>query len=390
MGELSPDLLEKLSQDLELDLNRNSPYSEAGPKEAGTGLLNSSYRYMLHGKGTEAIIKATATRRKSEIQKYTTGSAYIDFDGVRVTIDEYFLPKLNLKLTTLTSKLLQLMIIGATQLLNRDAVTEIRLDLNLAEVAAALDRNISSKGSKYKFKQDFFSSLEVLRRINLQVVETVRGKTIKTGMAYLISSFMPSETEKDTTEVILGLEFLRYLSQVHLKTFNTNILKIKDSASYHFHTAYNNYVTIGGNHVPKSGQKTPVQAKIISIESAIKWTDTLPTIEDVKNSDRRYTQRILEPLEKILDDEHGLIEKWEWCKTKGQKLTEEEKASIGSYDVLKDLYVKVIALKKEDELLDGAYAAAGRIIEAKEKRVKRKSTRVAKAKAVQPEPDKDE
>ena len=123
MGELLPDLL-----DLDLD-RKDSLYVKEDPKEAGKDLLKgSSYSYMLHGKGTEAIIKATATRSKKEIQQYHTGSAYIDFEGVRVNIDDYFLPKLNLKLTPLTGKLLQLMLIGATRLLNREAVKEISLN----------------------------------------------------------------------------------------------------------------------------------------------------------------------------------------------------------------------------------------------------------------------
>lgn len=361
------------------------------PKEAGKDLLKgSSYSYMLHGKGTEAIIKATATRSKKEIQQYNTGSAYIDFEGVRVNIDEYFLPKLNLKLTPLTGKLLQLMLLGTTQRLNREAVTGISLNLNLVDVATALGRNIESKQAKYKFKKELLSALEVLRRINLQIVETAKGKELKVGMAYLISSFMPSATDKDTTEVKLGLEFLNYLSQVHMKAFNTNILKISDASSYQFHTAYNNYVTIGNNHVAKEGQKTPVQAKIISIETAIKWTTTLPTIEDVKNSDRRYTQRIIEPLEKILDDEHGMIEKWEWCKAKGGKLTDSENENLGSYDVIQNLFIKVIAIKEEEPLLNAVYPATGRIIEAKEKKAKQRAKRVAKAEAIQPKPDKDE
>lgn len=385
MGELLPDLL-----DLNLD-RKDSLYVKEDPKEAGKDLLKgSSYSYMLHGKGPEAVIKATAARSRKEIQKYNTGSAYIDFDGVRVNIDEYFLPKLNLKLTPLTGKLLQLMLLGTTQRLNREAVTGISLNLNLVDVATALGRNIESKQSKYKFKKELLNALEVLRRINLQIVETAKGKELKVGMAYLISSFMPSATDKDTTEVKLGLEFLNYLSQVHMKAFNTNILKISDASSYQFHTAYNNYVTIGNNHVAKEGQKTPVQAKIISIETAIKWTTTLPTVEDVKNSDRRYTQRIIEPLEKILDDEHGMIEKWEWCKAKGEKLTDNEKANLGSYDVIQDLFIKVIAIKEEEPLLNAVYPATGRILEAKEKKAKQRAKRVAKAEAIQPEPDKDE
>ena len=148
-------------------------------------------------------------------------------------------------------------------------------------------------------------------------------------------------------------------------------------------------MTIAKNHVPNEGQATPVKARIFSIETAIKWA-TLPTIEDVKNSDRRYTQRIIEPLEKILDDEYGMIEKWEWCKAKSEKLTDSEKANLGSYDVIQDLFIKVIAIKEEEPLLNAVYPATGRIIEAKEKKAKQRAKRVAKAEAIQPEPDKDE
>ncbi len=380
MGELLPDLL-----DLDLD-RKDSLYVKENPKEAG----KASVRNILHNKGAAAVIKASAARNKKEIQQYTTGSAYIDFEGVRVNIDDYFLPKLNLKLTPLTSKLLQLMLVDATQLLNRNAVTEIALRLNLAEVASDLGRNIESKQAKYKFKKEFFSALEVLRRISLRIEEELNGRQITVGKAHLLSSFTPSETEKDTTKVILGLEFLKYLSNGYLKSFDMNILKISDASSHQFHTAYNNYVTMGNNLIATKDQKGPVKAKIFSIESAIKWAATLPTIEDVKNSDRRYTQRIIEPLEKILDDEHGIIEKWEWCKAKGEKLENNEEENVGSYDVLKDLYVKVITLKKEEDLLEGAYAAAGRIMEAREKKAKQRAKRVATAKAEQPKPDKDE
>ena len=382
-------MTDKLNNLISLSLEyQEKSYLKEGPKEAGVDFLQSSYKHMLQAKGTEAVIKATATRGKKEIQQYTTGSAYIDFDGIRVNIEEY--AKLNLKLTPLTGKLLQLMLIGATQLLKRDAVTEIRLDLNLSKVAEALGRNVENRNTKSKFKREFLNAMEVLSRISLRIEEELNGRQITVGKAHLLSSFTPSETEKDTTEVILGLKFLEYLSMGYLKAFNTNILKITDASSYQFHTAYNNYVTIGRNHLASKEQTGPVKAKIFSIESAIKWAATLPTIEDVKNSDRRYTQRIIEPLEKILDDEHGIIEKWEWCKAKGEKLEDNEKDNLGSYDVIEKLYVKVIAIKEEEPLLNAVYPATGRIIEAKEKKAKQRTKRVAKAQAIQPEPNKDE
>ena len=382
-------MTDKLNNLISLSLEyQEKSYLKEGPKEAGVDFLQSSYKHMLQAKGTEAVIKATATRGKKEIQQYTTGSAYIDFDGIRVNIEEY--AKLNLKLTPLTGKLLQLMLIGATQLLNREAVTEIRLDLNLAKVAEALGRNVENRNTKSKFKKEFLNAMEVLSRISLRIEEELNGRQITVGKAHLLSSFTPSETEKDTTEVILGLKFLEYLSMGYLKAFNTNILKISDASSYQFHTAYNNYVTIGRNHLASKEQTGPVKAKIFSIESAIKWAATLPTMEDVKNSDRRYTQRIIEPLEKILDDEHGIIEKWEWCKAKGEKLEDNEKENLGSYDVIEKLYVRVIAIKEEEPLLNAVYPATGRIIEAKEKKAKQRTKRVAKAQAIQPGPNKDE
>ena len=154
-------MTDKLNNLISLSLEyQEKSYLKEGPKEAGVDFLQSSYKHMLQAKGTEAVIKATATRGKKEIQQYTTGSAYIDFDGIRVNIEEY--AKLNLKLTPLTGKLLQLMLIGATQLLNREAVTEIRLDLNLAKVAEALGRNVENRNTKSKFKKEFLNAMEVL------------------------------------------------------------------------------------------------------------------------------------------------------------------------------------------------------------------------------------
>ena len=85
-----------------------------------------------------------------------------------------------------------------------------------------------------------------------------------------------------------------------------------------------------------------------------------------------------------------MIEKWEWCKAKSEKLTDKEKANLGSYDVIQDLFIKVIAIKEEEPLLNAVYPATGRIIEAKEKKAKQRAKRVAKAEAVQPKPAKDE
>lgn len=67
--------------------------------------------------------------------------------------------------------------------------------------------------------------------------------------------------------------------------------------------------------------------------------------------------------------------KWEWCKAKGERLTEEEKANIAKYDLLKDIYIHFIEMKDEADFINDIYAGTGRIIEHREKVASRRTRR---------------
>lgn len=353
---------------------------------------NDKLSYMLHGKGTETLIRASASRSNIKIKQIRDNDAYIDFDGVRITLDEYFVTsvKSKFKLTLLTAKLLQLILIDATKLLNRDNVEDIMLSLNLSEVAEVVGRDISTKQKKSNFKREMLSTIDTLSRMSLTIMdEVVKGKPIQTGRIPLLY-YYPDENNKETTNVKLISLFLEYLSECNLMTFHKDILQITDSASHQFHTEWNYRVSLPNNSQPNKSNTLP--SHIISIETAIKNTKSLPTLEEVKNSDRHYTRRIIEPLEKILDDKNGIIlnGKWEWRKAKGELLTEEDRNSLSDYDVIKGLYIVVKEFKDEDQLLKSARIAAGKKILKKEKVKKQRAEAEAVAKKAKPKPPKDE
>lgn len=67
-------------------------------------------------------------------------------------------------------------------------------------------------------------------------------------------------------------------------------------------------------------------ANIISVAAALEACPDIAKIEAVAKTDRAYTRRIIEPLEKALDTlkAGGVLDTWEFCGSKGRKLTDKE------------------------------------------------------------------
>ena len=67
----------------------------------------------------------------------------------------------------------------------------------------------------------------------------------------------------------------------------------------------------------------------LSVERLLDFVNGIPTYEEVKEKDRAYTRRIVEPLERDLNhlQEIGVLEWWEYCHAKGEPLTDEEQAA---------------------------------------------------------------
>ena len=141
------------------------------------------------------------------------------------------------------------------------------------------------------------------------------------------------------------------------------------------------------NHKPRKGTGALVQANVLNIGTLIDWGINIPTIAEVKNSDRRITDRILDPIAKALDNEHGMIKKWQWAKQSKESLTEHERANLS--EIVEDLQVHILEVKGEAEVTEPIYASIGAEMEKMEKKKETRERQVAKAKKAQPKKPKD-
>ncbi len=353
----------------------------------------SNFQTILRNAGTDAVNKASVSKSNLKVKETTTGDGIISFKDISLTIKGYSNNKI--KSNILASKLLNFanMEALATNAVGQDFVKNIAINLTLHNIATGIGRDIENRVRKSQFKKEVIEALNVLNRIQIKIIaENLRGEDAydRIRVTNIITSFDYSTkgATKDTITLYFDPLFMQYLSMGYLTPFRKSLLKITDEACYRFHTELMRYFCIPTNHTPrKKEQKTPVQGRMIKLDTAIGWIGTWQTLEQVREGDRAYSRSIVEPLEKILDDESGAILKWEWCKAKGERLTEEEKDNIAKYDLLKDLFINVIEMKDEPDLMKDIYPAIGRIIEGKQKKEKKRARRSAIAKKAQPKHD---
>lgn len=64
----------------------------------------------------------------------------------------------------------------------------------------------------------------------------------------------------------------------------------------------------------------------LSVSKLLEYVEDIPTYDEVKKTDRAYTRRIIEPLERDLNHlvEIGFLEYWDYCHKKGEPLTDRE------------------------------------------------------------------
>ena len=387
--DLEPDTTSMLTShgiiDLEPTAKVNLYQEKAVPEQK-----ESNFQTILRNAGTDAVNKVSVSKSNLKVKETTTGDGVINFDNVTLAIEGYYSDRI--KSNILASKLFNFanMEALATNTVGQDFINGTSINLNLYDIASKIGRNIASRSSKSNFKKEVLEALSILKRIEIKITaEMLRGKDAhdRIRSTNLLNSF--DYSTKGATKDIITLRFdplfMEYLSMGNLMPFRKSLLKITDEASYRFHTELMRYVCMPKNHAPrKKEQKTPVQARIIKLDTAIGWIGTWQTLKQVREGDRSYSRSIVEPLEKILDDENGAVLKWEWCKAKGERLTEEEKDNIARYDLLKDLSIHFIEMKNEEDFIDKVYAGTGRIIEHRQKEEKKKAKRIAIAKKAQP------
>ena len=337
------------------------------------GNIQSSYS----GQIIEATSYASAKRErdKFQVRKSQSGDVGLyEFKDVKVEVNNYndFQPsKTSTKVISyLCTKLYK-------QLPSREKSENLNMSLDLLKTGENLKgKPITTPTERKNFRRDFFNALEFLSRLRVASVETLKGKKLTIGVINIIGSYKPNEENKNLVDVEITGGFCDYLEQCNLTQVNMLTFALGDNGSYLFHYNFSKYFSLPENQVPQAGKI--LKARIFSVQTAIEWTHTLPTLEEVKEVDRQYTRRIIDPLEKILDDKNGVIESWFYCKAKGVKVTDEELENP-SYESLSNLYIYAERIKDEKLIQEKLAPIVGRKLVAREKAQKQKESFKQKA-----------
>jgi hypothetical protein len=344
-----------------------------------------TYKHMLRNKGTEAIRQLTGRKDRGEYKK-RGAHAFVDIGEATITIENFY--NGGIQISTTAGKLFLYLLQEVAPILDRtgeDAIA-LRLHLELEMLANQFNRSMEGK-AKYKFRNDIEEAINALYHLNLTIVEVLNGKTHRLGQARLISDYMQDTKNKFAYNITLGVEFVKYLKGAILMNFYQDIFKITDSTAFNIQSRFNIHYTMRNNHKPRKGTKALVQANVLNIGTLIDWGINIPTIERVKNSDRRITDRILDPIAKALDNEHGMVKKWEWAKQSKEPLTDRERANLS--EIVEYLQVHILEVKGESEVTEPIYASIGVEMEKREKQKETRERQIAKAKKVQPKKPKD-
>ena len=118
--------------------------------------------------------------------------------------------------------------------------------------------------------------------------------------------------------------------------FNNKAYEIND---HKYPNAYGFATKIFAHH---NMNITKQNANRIGVSTLLRSAQSIPSYEEVMQSDRHFDKRIRTPFERDLDalmrPEYGILESWEYCNAKGEPLADEQ-IDLKNYDVFSQLLI---------------------------------------------------
>lgn len=312
------------------------------------------------GTATKEVLGINGDRTKQAFRVTADGrSGFFDFVGGRLAIHGFRTKDITPNVPKVFYYLLSQV---SNELYKAQTAKEVNVKFDLLEVGKLFEKDLTTDSRRRDFKRECLNAIRTLFNIEINVQEVLKGKAKTIGGMRLISSYTPSQENKNVYDIVIACKFLEYVSLCNLAPFIPKILTIKKTPTFNFNARLIEYFSIPKNHVNHNSSNVS-KARIISIKTASRWTNALPTLEEVKETDRQYTRRILEPLERILDDSNGIVKSWAWCKAKGETIPESELGTLNTYKALNDLYIRFYELDNEDQMISVIEESVGKRVE---------------------------
>jgi len=283
---------------------------------------------MLQGTGTNKLAQISTRTTAPGVDVITGVATISDGGGYTLKIDNFAATK---GIRPSTHKLLNACIISMTEQNHYKGKGEVNtiVSIRLTEYARLLGKP-QTKSSLNKLRERVKEDLETLFLCRLTWAETKGNKEENFSDIRIFSS---KEIRNGVIRVGFAPELAQYLIGAYIMNFplalfrvderNPNTLTIGKKLSLH-RGIYNNQ---------KRGT-----ANIISVKALLEeCKQTLPSYEEVMNSDKHVGDRIMKPFEDALNSLDFIT--WEYSNSKGAPLTDDQLLNM-AYATFAKLYIK--------------------------------------------------
>jgi hypothetical protein len=322
--------------------NKDNPVYLTGNKEAMSNAIASAlhindentqeenYSTIYQGTATNTLTKIRAKEgaNGNTVVDPITGTATITRGTFSITIPAY--AELS-GFRTSTHQLLDILTIKLTE-----------AGAKSPQVSISLDEFMSLRCLKdgKEARKQVNADLETLFNAKISFKEKRgKGKTEN----YLDMRLIDSKgIQKGIIYASFGSTFYELLKGYPVMPYPTKILSInskRNPGSYYLYRKIAEYKNMNVGKVN--------DGDIISVKTLLDSNPNILTYEEVANSNRNFTDRIIQPFERDMDNLKDSF-KWEYCKSKGEPLSDQEATNM-KYDDFVNLNVKITWLAYPDQ-----------------------------------------
>jgi hypothetical protein len=312
---------------------------------------NTTYKPMLQGTGTNALMTVNTKRRKPK-EDYFTGMATLQ-KGDNLTI---FFKNYNEALSQLRPSMQKLLCALTIQLTAQNTYNKTEsINRPNTAVAITLGEYMDICGiSKTKTWEDTARDImkqdaQTLFDMSIDWTENRGGKKRRYGQMRVIDRY---EVKNGVLYANFALGMAEYLTQAYIMQFPLALLKTDNRNPNVFSLGYKLAF-----HYGLKNNRTKGTHNFVSVEALVNSCSDLPSFEEASAS-RQVKQRIIKPFERALCSlaEQGVLESWCYCDEDRVPFGEEKSANIsylefiGSY-VLFELVQNYVSYQCQQKLL---------------------------------------
>jgi len=290
------------------------------------GKSPSTYTLLRNNVATNLLTKIETNKERYD---FNTGVLVIELDPLTVILEEYGDGR---ELRQSTSMLFDLL----TEELTRTGAKELAITLDFDEYMRKCGLS-DPKSAREQVRAD----LRTLHNLSLSIPKSALTRNKQMTGEYLFHVLRKAFYDDKIISVRFDEDFLSIMADSPVMSIDLALFKVDKRRNP------NAYYLGRKAHEHKNMNIGKRNEDIIAVKTLLKICPKIPTYEEVRASNRHFTDRIIEPFERDLKALSNIFT-WEYCHRNGEPLSDDELAIL-DYDTFIKLNVRLYWLNYPDQ-----------------------------------------